>query len=266
MDKRLEGKVALVTGGTSGIGEATALRLARDGAAVAVAGRDDERGAQVVAAIRAAGAEAAYFSVDVTDEASVRAMVEAVMERFGRLDILVNNAGIINFGSVVDADIDEWDLLMNTNVRGLFLVSRYAIPRMIAGGGGSVINLGSNLGLVGTRGAAAYAASKGAVVNLTKAMALDHVADGVRVNVVCPATIDTPLVQRQREGRTEEQLQAADERLKQRHPIGRMGDPAEIRGLALLLASRASSFMTGGVYPIDGGALLQGPSLPPTAS
>jgi NAD(P)-dependent dehydrogenase (short-subunit alcohol dehydrogenase family) len=254
---RFDNKVALVTGGTSGIGEATAVRLAAEGARVAIIGRDAERGTALARQIGAAGGEAVFFEADVTQEEAVKAMVEAVMARFGRIDVLVNNAGIINFGSVLTASVDEWDTLMSTNVRSVFLVSRYALPHMIAGGGGSVINLGSNLGLVGTRGAAAYATSKGAVVQLTRAMALDHVSRGVRVNCVCPGTIDTPLVQRQRVGRSEEQLRHSDARLRERHPIGRMGTPDEVAAVIAFLASDDASFVTGSLYSVDGGYIAQ---------
>ena len=254
---RFEGRVALVTGASSGIGAATALRLAAEGARVALVGRDAARGGEIVDEITRSGGEAAFFSCDVTDKGAVGRMVAAVLARFGRVDVLVNNAGIINFGSVVDARVDEWDLLMATNVRSVFLVSRAVLPHMIAAGGGSVINMGSNLGLVGTRGAAAYATSKGAVVNLTRAMALDHVADGIRVNCVCPGTIDTPLVQRQRVGRTAEQLRQADERLKQRHPIGRMGTPEEVAAVVAFLASDEAAFVTGSAYGVDGGFTAQ---------
>lgn len=254
---RFEGKVALVTGGTSGIGEATAARLAAEGARVAIVGRDSERGNALAERIGTEGGEAVFVEADVTQENEVSAMVDAVMNRFGRIDVLVNNAGIINFGTVITADIDEWDALMATNVRSVFLVSRSALPHMIAGGGGSVVNLGSNLGLVGTRGAAAYATSKGAIVQLTKAMALDHVADGIRVNCVCPGTIDTPLVQRQRVGRTEEQLRQSDARLRDRHPIGRMGTPEEVAAVIAFLASDEASFVTGSLYSVDGGYIAQ---------
>jgi len=254
---RFEGRVALITGGTSGIGEATAVRMAAEGARVAIVGRDEARGQALSQQIAKDGGEAAFFGADVTQEDAVKAMVEAVMARFGQIDVLVNNAGIINHGSVITADVDEWDTLMLTNVRSVFLVSRYALPHMIAGGGGSVVNLGSNLGLIGTRGAAAYVTSKGAVVQLTKAMALDHVADGVRVNCVCPGTIDTPLVQRQRVGRTEEQLRQSDVRLRERHPIGRMGTPEEVAAVIAFLASDEASFVTGSLYSVDGGYIAQ---------
>ncbi len=254
---RFEGKVALITGGNSGIGEATAVRMAAEGARVAIVARDRARGEELASQIDQKGGEAAFFEADVTQEDAVKRMIEAVVERFGQIDVLVNNAGIINFGSVITADVDEWDTLMATNVRSVFLVSRYALPHMIDAGGGSVINLGSNLGLIGTRGAAAYVTSKGAVVQLTRAMALDHVDNGIRVNCVCPGTIDTPLVQRQRVGRTEEQLRQSDERLKQRHPIGRMGTPEEVASVIAFLASDEASFVTGSCYSVDGGYIAQ---------
>ncbi len=254
---RFEGRVALITGGNSGIGEATAVRLAAEGARVAIVARDRARGEELATQIGQAGGEAVFFDADVTQEDAVRRMVNQVVQRFGRIDVLVNNAGIINFGSVLTANVDEWDTLMATNIRSVFLVSRYALPHMVGAGGGSVINLGSNLGLVGTRGAAAYVTSKGAVVQLTRAMALDHVDDGVRVNCVCPGTIDTPLVQRQRVGRTDEQLRQSDERLRQRHPIGRMGTPEEVAAVIAFLASDEASFVTGSCYSVDGGYIAQ---------
>lgn len=254
---RFDDKVALITGGNSGIGEAAARRLASEGARVAIVARDHSRGEALARKIASDGGEAEFFGADVRDETAVKQMVDAVMQRFGQIDVLVNNAGIINFGTVITANVEEWDTLMATNVRSVFLVSRYVLPHMIAGGGGSVINLGSNLGLVGTRGAAAYVTSKGAVVQLTRAMALDHVDDKIRVNAVCPGTIDTPLVQRQRIGRTEEQLRQSDERLKQRHPIGRMGTPEEVAAVIAFLASDESSFVTGACYSVDGGYIAQ---------
>jgi NAD(P)-dependent dehydrogenase (short-subunit alcohol dehydrogenase family) len=248
----LDGKTALITGGTSGIGEATAERFLAEGARVAIVGRDHARGSAVA---RRLGAE--FVASDVSQQARVAAMVEDVIARFGRIDVLVNNAGIINFGSVVDASVADWDQLMAINVRGVFLTSRYVLPHMIRRGGGSVINIGSNLGLVGTRGAAAYATSKGAIVQLTRAMALDHVADGVRVNCVCPGTIETPLVQRQRVGRTPEHEQQAAERVKLRFPLGRIGQPNEVAGIVAWLASDQASFVTGAIYSVDGGYTAQ---------
>ena len=248
----LAGKAALITGGTSGIGAATAERFVEAGARVAIVGRDTARGMALEERLGAT-----FVRCDVTDDAQVRTMVDEAVRRLGRIDVLFNNAGIINFGSVVDARLDEWDLLMATNVRGVFLVSRHVLPHMIANGGGSIINMGSNLGLVGTRGAAAYAASKGAIVQLTRAMALDHASDGVRVNCVCPGTIETPLVQRQRVGRTPEQERQAAERVKLRFPLQRIGDPHEVAGLVAFLAGDDASFITGAIYSVDGGYTAQ---------
>jgi NAD(P)-dependent dehydrogenase (short-subunit alcohol dehydrogenase family) len=249
---RLAGKTALITGGTSGIGQATAARFVDEGAQVVIVGRDGRRGADLEQRLGVT-----FVRCDVTQEAQVAAAIDQVMRRLGRIDVLFNNAGIINFGNVVEAAIDEWDLLMATNVRSVFLVSRYALPPMIAAGGGSIINMGSNLGLVGTRGAAAYATSKGAIVQLSRAMALDHAADHVRVNCVCPGTIETPLVQRQRVGRTPEQEQQAAERVKLRFPLGRIGEPEEVAALVTFLASDEASFVTGAIYSVDGGYIAQ---------
>jgi len=251
-DRILEGKRALITGGTSGIGAATAELFVQHGARVAIVGRDHQRGQALQRSLNVD-----FVACDVTQAAAVSAMVQQVVQRLGSIDVLFNNAGIINFGSVVDAEIDEWDALMATNVRGVFLVSRAVLPHMIAARRGSIVNMGSNLGLVGTRGAAAYAASKGAIVQLTRAMALDHAGDGIRVNCVCPGTIETPLVARQRLGRTEEQERQAVERIKQRFPLGRIGEPGEVASVVAFLASDLASFITGAMYSIDGGYTAQ---------
>lgn len=251
-DRILEGKRALITGGTSGIGAATAELFVQHGARVAIVGRDHQRGQALQRSLNVD-----FVACDVTQAVAVSAMVQQVVQRLGSIDVLFNNAGIINFGSVVDAEIDEWDALMATNVRGVFLVSRAVLPHMIAARRGSIVNMGSNLGLVGTLGAAAYAASKGAIVQLTRAMALDHAGDGIRVNCVCPGTIETPLVARQRVGRTEEQERQAVERIKQRFPLGRIGEPGEVASVVAFLASDLASFITGAMYSIDGGYTAQ---------
>ncbi len=256
----LTGKNALVTGGTSGIGEAISRRFAAEGAAVLIAGRDSERAAAIISDIESAGGNASFLPVDVRDEQSVKSLADGASHQFEHLDILVNNAGIIDFGSVIDMDVAAWDNLMNTNVRGVFLVSKYLIPQMLDTGdgrGGSVINLSSNLGRVGSAGVAAYCTSKGAVSQLTRSMALDHIKDGVRVNAICPGTTDTPLVRAQGVDRTPEEEQAARERYNLRYPVGRQATADEIAEAALYLASDRSAFMVGSELMIDGGYTAQ---------
>jgi NAD(P)-dependent dehydrogenase (short-subunit alcohol dehydrogenase family) len=256
----LEGKFAVVTGGTSGIGAAIGRRFAAEGADVVLAGRDRERGEAIVREIDAAGGSARFLEVDVRDEASVREMAGNVGQLTGHVDILVNNAGIIDFGTVVDMDVEAWDSLMNTNVRGVFLVSKYILPVMSSGDsgrGGSVINISSNLGSVGSAGVAAYCTSKGAVSQLTRAMALDHIGEGIRVNAICPGTTDTPLVRAQSVDRTDEQRRAAEERFKLRYPVGRQANADEIAEAALYLASDRSSFVVGAELFVDGGYTAQ---------
>jgi len=249
----LQGKVALVTGGASGIGRATALLFAREGAAVAVVDLDG-RGAEAVAqAIVAAGGQAVAISADVSQPEDCARAVQETVTAFGGLDILFNNAGIVRRASVMESSVEDWDRVIAVNLRSVFLMSRAALPVMIARGGGAIVNTGSGWGLKGGRQAAAYCASKGAVVNLTRAMALDHGAQNIRVNCVCPGDTDTPMLRHEARqlGQPEERFLAeAAER-----PLGRIGTPEEIAQAVLFLVSDAASFVTGAVLAVDGGGV-----------
>jgi 2-keto-3-deoxy-L-fuconate dehydrogenase len=242
----LQGRRAIVTGGGSGIGRATAHRLARAGAHVLVADRDTAAAAETA---RTGQGELEVARVDVTDEASVESLfVHADGLWDGELDVLANIAGIGSTDNVLGTSLSTWEEVFAVNVRGTFLCSRAAVTRMIGSGGGSIINMSSVAGLVGLRNRAAYCASKGAVLAFTRALAVDHIRQGVRVNAVCPGTVDTPWVARL--------IDEAGERrddLVARQPMGRLGSPEEIAEAVLYLASDATAFMTGARLVIDGG-------------
>jgi len=250
---RIKDKVALITGAASGIGRETALLFAREGAAVVVADLDERGGQAVVHQILAAGGAALFVRCDVTQAVDCQRAVQEVVGAFGRLDILFNNAGIIRRTTVLNTTEEEWDRVMAVNVKSIFLLSRYAIPAMSAGGGGAIINMASGWGLRGGRGAVTYCASKGAVVNLTRAMALDHGEQQIRVNCLCPGDTDTPMLrsEAQQLGLPEGQFlaEAAD------RPLRRVGRPEEIARAALYLASDDASFVTGTALVVDGGGL-----------
>lgn len=244
------GRRAIVTGGASGIGRATAELLAAEGARVAVADID-EVGAHAVAV--ACGPDSIALGIDVAAAEDCRRAVERVAETFGGLDVLVNNAGIIRRADVVETTEDEWDRVMAVNVRSVYLMSRFAIPAMIAGGGGAIVNTGSGWGLKGGARAASYCASKGAVVNLTRAMAIDHGPDGVRVNCVCPGDTDTAMLRSEAEQLGEaEGAFLADAASR---PLQRVGTPEDIARAIVYLASDAAAFVTGSVLVVDGGGL-----------
>ena len=249
----LNNKVTIVTGGASGIGEATSRRFAQEGAAVVVADTRLGKAETVAADINDNGGHAVAIEVDVAEADSVAALVDSAVTEFGRLDVMFNNAGTLSPGSVLELDVDDWDLVMAVNVRSVYLGGKFAIPAMLASGGGSIINTASISGLHGDGGAVVYAASKAAVINLTRAMSTDHAADGIRVNAVCPGTIETPPVQRMM------QDPVALERNLNAHAIGRLGRPEEIASAALWLASDESSFVTGEAIVVDGGLRAQSP-------
>ena len=247
----LAGKTALVTGAGSGIGAAIAETFAQAGAFVFVADRAEAGGRQTVATIAAAGGQAEFVSLDVTDEAAATALAHDLQARRGPLDILVNNAGIGHVGTLLTTSGADFDRLMGVNVRGVFNATKAFLPAMIAAGRGSVINLASSAGLEGLKDRLAYATSKHAVVGLTRCLALDHARSGVRVNCLCPGRVETPFVK----SRLAEypDREAAYREMCSTQANGRMAQPHEIAALALYLAADESSFVTGAALAIDGG-------------
>ena len=247
---RLTEKVAIITGGGSGIGEVTARLFASEGAAVMLADINGPAAAAVAESINAEGGRATWAETDVTAGSSVEGMVRATLSTFLRLDILFNNAGIKGSGSVIETDEASWDRMFAVHVRGAYLCSKYALPAMIEGGrGGVVINVSSVAGLIGLPCMAAYCAAKGAIISLTRAMAIDYAPHGIRVNCIAPGTTTTPLGQRLIENDTPERLA---QRLS-RYPLGRFGQPEEIARSVLFLASDDSSYATGTCLVMDGG-------------
>jgi NAD(P)-dependent dehydrogenase (short-subunit alcohol dehydrogenase family) len=251
MAGRLAGKVAIITGGASGIGEATARVFAREGAKVLVADVQEDLGKKVVAAIRSAGGEAEFVGTDVKRDADIRRMVETAEKTFGRVDVLVNNAGVENVKPDVETSEEEWDHVLDVNLKGVFLCTKHAIGAMKRSGGGSIINISSVFGLVGSPGFAAYHASKGGVRLLTKSTAMAHAPEKIRCNSIHPGVIETPMLQAVID-RSEDPVAARAEWMKS-EPIGRFGRPEDIAYGALYLASDEAAFVTGSELVIDGG-------------
>ena len=248
-----DGKVALVTGGNSGIGKATALKFAGEGAKVVVAARRENESMQVVDAITKAGGEAVFFKTDVTKSGEVEALVNSAVQSFGRLDMAFNNAGISG-GSQLIADITEadFDKIVNINVKSIWACMKYEIPAMLQSGGGSIVN-NSSMGAFRTmRGISLYTATKAAVVGMTKGAAVDYARKGIRVNAVCPGIIKTPLSD-EHQHLDDPEAEAA---VGSRHPIGRVGTPEEVADAVIWLCSGASSFVTGQTLAVDGGYLI----------
>jgi NAD(P)-dependent dehydrogenase (short-subunit alcohol dehydrogenase family) len=248
---RLANKVALITGGTSGIGEASALLFAKEGAKIAIAGRNEKRGHSVTEQILQEGGSAIFIRTDVRKSEECRRAVDETVHAFGRLDILFNNAGIFYPHTALDCTEEEWDLQIDINLKGTFLMSKFALPGMIQQGSGVIINNSSGWGIVGGDAAVAYCASKGGVVLLTKAMAIDHGRQGIRVNCICPGDVDTPMLPedaRMRGLKWEDYLAGCSNR-----PLGRIGTANEIAKAVLFLASDDTSFMTGAALVVDGG-------------
>jgi NAD(P)-dependent dehydrogenase (short-subunit alcohol dehydrogenase family) len=246
------GTAVLVTGGTSGIGAAIARAFGAAGATVLLTGRDTERGGEVAADIASDGGAAEFMAADVTDTGACGRLVDAALERFGRLDVLVNNAGIIHSGDAQSTTDEQWNETIAVNLTAAFRMSRAAIPAIRRQGGGSIVNIASDWALVGGRNAVAYCASKGGLMMMTKAMALDHAGENIRVNAVCPTEIMTPMLtgEFRAAGITDEEGLAA---LAETIPMGRVGTPEEVARAVLFLASDQASFMTGVGLPVDGG-------------
>jgi NAD(P)-dependent dehydrogenase (short-subunit alcohol dehydrogenase family) len=249
----LYGKVALVTGGASGIGRATALLLAREGASIVLADLKAADGERVVGEIMQSGGKALFQRTDVSKSEDCRRLVEAAIAAFGRVDILFNNAGIIRRANIVDLPEEDWDLVMAVNVKSIYLLSREVIPHMQKSGRGTIINTASGWGLSGGAKAAVYCASKGAVVLLTKAMAIDHGPQNIRVNCICPGDTDTAMLRDEARQLGEDSDLFLAESAKR--PLGRVGAAEEIAQAVLYLASDASSFVTGTALVVDGGGL-----------
>jgi 2-deoxy-D-gluconate 3-dehydrogenase len=249
----LKGRVAVVTGGNGGIGLGMARGMGAAGASIVVAGRNPEKSARAVKELEELGAPAIAIDVDVTDEASVNVLVERSRERWGRLDVLVNNAGTNIRKPAQDLTLDEWRLVLDTNLTSAFLCSRAVYPIMKAQGGGKIINIGSMMSIFGASFAPAYGASKGGMVQLTRSLAAAWARDNIQVNAVLPGWIDTDLTMRARQ-----EVPGLHDRVLARTPAGRWGVGDDLAGIAVFLASGASDFVTGTAIPVDGGFAIQG--------
>ena len=245
---RLRDKVAIITGAASGIGLASVIKFAQEGAKIVAVDINEAQNHDTVEALKADGGTAVSVQGDVSDAETARVMIKAAVDTYGRLDILFNNAGIGGRGNVLDVDEQSFDRVFAVNVKAIYLASREAVPVMKSNGGGVILNTASQLGMVGLRNNAAYCASKGAVIQLTRCMALDHATDGIRVNCVCPGPTDTPRI---RSGR--ENVDSYLSGLADRVPLARMGTTEEIANVSAFLCSDEASFMTGAAIVADGG-------------
>jgi len=253
---RLADKVAIITGGASGIGKATALLFVKEGAKVAIADINDEGGRSVIEEIRARGGDALFVHADVTKMDDAKAMVEKTVERFGRLDILFNDVGVGCGTNILDLQESEWDRVFDLNLKSIYVCSKYAIQAMMRSGGGSIVNISSIGGLVSaTYTGPAFAASKGGIVNMTRSMAIHYARKGIRVNCVCPGTIRTPMTEDWLAGIWKDPMQKAE--FLANYPMGRIGDAMDIAYAVLFLSCDEASWITGAILPVDGGYTAQ---------
>lgn len=249
----LEGKVAMVTGAASGIGRAISIRLAEMGAFVAVLDIDETRGREVAAEVEAHGGGAIFLKCDVRSAADCRGAVESLVQRSGKIDILCNCAGIAIRKDIVELTEEEWDRALDVTLKGIYLLSREVVPHMVGGGGGSIVNIGSGWSLKGGPRAAAYCAAKGGAVNLTRAMAIDHGKNNIRVNCVCPGDVDTPMLRSECAQLGENEV--AFMREAANRPLGRVGTADDVANAVLFLVSPMASWITGAALVVDGGGL-----------
>ncbi len=249
----LDGKVAIVTGAASGIGLATSKLFAEMGAIIVLIDINESDGIVITEQIRETGGKAKFFRCDVTSDSECKKTINAIYKEFGKIDILFNNAGVIRRKNVVELEEKDWNLIVDVNLKSIYLLSKHVIPIMIKGSGGSIINNGSGWGIKGGSNAVAYCAAKGGVVNMTRAMAIDHGKHGIRVNCVCPGDVDTPLL------RGEAKQLGVDEDMFMKEaaerPLNRVGNPEDIAYAVLYLASDLSSWVTGTSIIVDGGGL-----------
>ena len=248
---KLNGKVAFITGFGSGLGQAIAVMFAKHGAAVAGTSRTESKGKETVAMIEKAGGKAWFGAGDVGDSEQMTSFIAATVQRYGGLDIVVNSAGVRTNGPITEISEEAWDRTLDTNLKGAFVVSRFAISEMKNRGGGVILHIAARSGMLGQAGRAAYCASKGGLVRLTEAMAMDHAKDKIRVNCICPGPIRTPMV----DTSTPEKLA----RYATRVPLGRIGEPDDVAYAALYLASDEASYVTAAILPVDAGMRLTGP-------
>jgi len=247
---KLEGKVAFVTGFGSGLGQAIAVLFAKEGAAVAGTSTTQAKGQDTATMIENSGGKTLFRPGDVSDSKQMKALIDETVKRFGGLDIVVNSAGVRTNGSITEITEEQWDRTIDVNLKGVFVVSRLAVPEMIKRGGGVILNIGARSGMAGQAGRAAYCASKGGMITLTEAMAMDYAREKIRVNCICPGPTRTPMV----DTSTPEKLA----RYKTRVPVGRIGEPEDIAHAALYLASDDASMVTAAILPVDGGMRLTG--------
>lgn len=246
----LEGKICVITGATSGIGEATVYRFVEEGAKVVFCGRRKEKGEAVLRAVKDRGypGEAVFFQCDVSQEEDVKALATFVKERFGLVEVLFNNAGVHQSGKIHETTPEQWDRIMNIDVRGVYLVSHYLIPQMLERKYGTIVNTSSVSGLLGDTDMVAYNTAKGAITNMTRCMALDYAKDGIRVNAVCPGIVRSEIVEH-----TFSSVENSEELFREAYPVHYIAEPVEIANMVVFLASRKCDFITGANIPVDGG-------------
>jgi len=254
---KLEGKVTLITGATSGIGRATAILFADEGAKVVAVGRRKEKGEELVNSIKKRGRDAYYVQADVSKAADCERMVKAAVQKYGKLNILFNNAGVVHVAKITETTEEAWDRVMNINLKGVFLASKYAIPEILKAGGGAIINTGSIYGNLGAGSYAAYCASKGGVQNLTRAIAMEYADKKIRINAVAPGSVMTEMLEEEIKIWGGDQPEQQKEKFAAMQPNGRIASPEEIAKVVLFLASDDASYITGASIDVDGGFSAQ---------